>query len=299
MTDTQAEYCVICSDELTLKNVVNSICGHQQCKDCFWRWAKTSNQCPFCRADMIPRDRKKELEMKNMLERRLEVLNELDSLYSEELTITDSLKQKKIRLKSMEQQHQNLRCKIYKKTNILERINEWENDPELAMNTWKTDNERYMAMKKERDRNIENNNIRLQFVNCLNEFEEKWRKEKNIKIIRGTSKKHNQAPILNLNINPVSKPWVSVRGEFETMDRNLCQSPSYFTNTFDTIGMSNSTELSTLADGLFSPPPDNNAYGNILSYDTIFPNIPNSISRVSVRRRRRVNPNTRRMVLLR
>ena len=52
MTDTQAAYCVICSDELTLKNVVNSICGHQQCKDCFWRWAKTSNQCPFCRKDL-------------------------------------------------------------------------------------------------------------------------------------------------------------------------------------------------------------------------------------------------------
>ena len=83
------------------------------------------------------------------------------------------------------------------------------------------------------------------------------------------------------------------------MDRNLCQSPSYFTNTFDTIGMSNSTELSTLADSLFSPPPFNNTYGNILSYDTIFPNIPGYISRVSVRRRRRVNPNTRRMVLLR
>ena len=298
MTDTLVEYCVICSDELTIKNVVNSNCGHQQCKDCFWKWASTSNQCPFCRADMIPRDRKKELEMKNMLERRLEVLNELDSLYSDELTITDILKQKKIRLKSMEQQCKYVCCKIYKKTNILERINEWENDPELAMNTWKTDNERYIAMKKERGHNIENNNIRLQFVNCLNEFEEKWRKEKNIKIIRGSSSKHNQVPILNLNINHVSKPWASVHGEFEAVGRNLCQSPSYFTNTFDTIGMSNSTELSTLADGLFSQLPDNNNYGNILSYDTILNN-PGYISRVSVRRRRRVDPNTQRMVLLR
>ena len=43
MTDN----CLICSEELTIKNIVNPECGHSTCKDCFWKWTKDKNTCPF------------------------------------------------------------------------------------------------------------------------------------------------------------------------------------------------------------------------------------------------------------
>ena len=45
--------CSICCGELTVKNIVNPECGHATCKDCFWRWAKDKNSCPFCRTNLL------------------------------------------------------------------------------------------------------------------------------------------------------------------------------------------------------------------------------------------------------
>ena len=52
MVDT----CLICSEELTLKNIVNPECGHSTCKDCFWKWTKQKNSCPFCRKSLLCND---------------------------------------------------------------------------------------------------------------------------------------------------------------------------------------------------------------------------------------------------
>ena len=49
------DICLICSEELTIKNIVNPECGHSTCKDCFWKWVNDhkKNDCPMCRADII------------------------------------------------------------------------------------------------------------------------------------------------------------------------------------------------------------------------------------------------------
>ena len=44
--------CCICSDELTLKNLVTTECNHQFCSDCFWKLIKTKNSCPCCRKSL-------------------------------------------------------------------------------------------------------------------------------------------------------------------------------------------------------------------------------------------------------
>ena len=58
-------------------------CYLQKLLHCFWKWAEKNDTCPFCREKLIPRDRKKELEMTNLLERRNEITNSLENLYND------------------------------------------------------------------------------------------------------------------------------------------------------------------------------------------------------------------------
>ena len=72
--------CPICYDPLNMNTIVNSLCGHSFCNVCFWKSAESSNKCPLCRQDLIPRDRDQELEMRNSL---FEAYDNLDDLYEE------------------------------------------------------------------------------------------------------------------------------------------------------------------------------------------------------------------------
>ena len=201
MNNPNQEYCGICNSELTIKNVVNIKCGHQQCLDCFWKWAETSNACPFCRADMISRDREKELEVKNMCDRRLEILSELDQLYTEDLELRNVINKNKTLVIILEKRKKELTCQIYMKKNITKRIVEWENDPERTMNKWKQEQDRFKTLTVSRDKIIENNAIRLKMKDCMDEYASLK------KVTRGTSKKYGQRPILNFNTNPIPRPW--------------------------------------------------------------------------------------------
>ena len=48
--------CSICTEDLTIKNIINTECNHPTCKSCFWRWAKDKNTCPFCREHLLKND---------------------------------------------------------------------------------------------------------------------------------------------------------------------------------------------------------------------------------------------------
>ena len=217
---TKPEHCAICSDELTIKNVVNALCGHQQCKTCFWKWSETSNSCPFCRADMIPRDRSGELEIKNMIERRRETMMQLDSLYDEERDVNERLNQKQRRLMILKKKIKELNCKIYQNNGILERICEWEENPGLAMTTWQQEYDKYLKSKKNLTNALENNAIRMKMCSCLREMN-----QKNPNLIRGLSNKYGSLPILNNNVNPVPRPWLESRANMIEIMRSQMQSP--------------------------------------------------------------------------
>ena len=75
--------CPICSDVITFKTAVNPLCGHTHCQTCFWKWARKSNSCPFCRQDLIARDREKELEVESLIERRHEMRENLEEMFNE------------------------------------------------------------------------------------------------------------------------------------------------------------------------------------------------------------------------
>ena len=89
--------CLICCEELTLKNIVNPECGHASCKDCFWKWTKEKNSCPFCRKSLLHND--EELEdiqhMRGLLEHRTRIVRQVEEAYQE----NDELHRKKGDLK--------------------------------------------------------------------------------------------------------------------------------------------------------------------------------------------------------
>lgn len=77
------ENCLICNKILTIGNSVTPMCKHTHCYECFWKWAEKNDTCPFCRKKLIPRNREKELEMLNLIERRSEIRVSLENLYNE------------------------------------------------------------------------------------------------------------------------------------------------------------------------------------------------------------------------
>ena len=91
------ELCLICSEELTIKNIVNPECGHSSCKDCFWKWTKQKNSCPFCRKSLLHDD--KELQdiqhMRGLLEHKTRIIREIEDGYDE----NDKLQRKKQEIK--------------------------------------------------------------------------------------------------------------------------------------------------------------------------------------------------------
>ena len=92
-----ADTCLICSEELTLKNIVNPECGHSTCKDCFWKWTKQKNSCPFCRKSLLcDNDELKDIQhMRGLLEHRTRIVRQVEEAYQE----NDELHRKKQGLK--------------------------------------------------------------------------------------------------------------------------------------------------------------------------------------------------------
>lgn len=77
--------CSICCTELTIKNIVNPECGHSTCKDCFWRWAKDKNTCPFCRTYLLKNDTEAQdiQQMRSLLEHRTRIVRQVEASYEE------------------------------------------------------------------------------------------------------------------------------------------------------------------------------------------------------------------------
>jgi hypothetical protein len=93
----EALACSICCEELTVKNIVNPECGHATCKECFWRWAKDKNTCPFCRTNLLKNTQEaKDIQnMRELLEHRTQIVRQVEEAYEEK----DALKARMVRIR--------------------------------------------------------------------------------------------------------------------------------------------------------------------------------------------------------
>ena len=97
VVEEEEALCSICCGELTVKNIVNPECGHATCKDCFWRWAKDKNSCPFCRTNLLKNTEEAQeiQQMRSLLEHRTRIIRQVESAYDEEDRIKASLRRLK------------------------------------------------------------------------------------------------------------------------------------------------------------------------------------------------------------
>ena len=91
--------CSICCGALTVKNIVNPECGHATCKECFWRWAKDKNSCPFCRTSLLKNDEEAQdiQQMRNLLEHRTRIVRQVEAAYDEEDRIKGTIRRLNIK----------------------------------------------------------------------------------------------------------------------------------------------------------------------------------------------------------
>jgi len=89
--------CLLCTEPLTMKNVINTNCCTMPCcKNCFFRWTKAKNTCPCCRANIFCNsDENKEImHLKELLSHRARIVRQVEESYDE----LDVLRAKKRRV---------------------------------------------------------------------------------------------------------------------------------------------------------------------------------------------------------
>ena len=93
--DNEPKQCCMCIEDLTMENIVTTECDHQFCKDCFWKWIKTKNSCPFCRKSLLKTDeeQKEQEHMRQMLDMRASVVRDIEEGYDERDGIRSSIAQ--------------------------------------------------------------------------------------------------------------------------------------------------------------------------------------------------------------
>ena len=89
--DDSLPTCTITQEKIDYKDCVKTSCGHYFSCEEFWEWTKQSNKCPNCREELIKRDRSEELELKNLLDRRREIREQVREAYEELDTIKRKL----------------------------------------------------------------------------------------------------------------------------------------------------------------------------------------------------------------
>jgi len=92
--DDSLPTCTITQEKIDYKDCVKTSCGHYFSCEEFWQWTKQSNKCPNCREELIQRDRSEELALKNLLDRRREIREQVRDAYEE----LDNVRAKKRRL---------------------------------------------------------------------------------------------------------------------------------------------------------------------------------------------------------
>ena len=138
--------CTICLNTISTKDSVKTKCGHCFCSECFWTWCDKSNKCPNCRSDIIQRDRSKELEMKNLFERRNEIINQIREAYEEYDFLKNKEKEILKFIKSIEKKIILMNIKYYDLKYKIENNKNTVNE----INLYQQDNKRWIKIQKKK-----------------------------------------------------------------------------------------------------------------------------------------------------
>ena len=168
----EPKQCCMCVEDLTMENIVTTECNHQFCKDCFWRWIKTKNSCPFCRKSLLKTDeeQKEQEHMRQMLEMRGRVIRDIEEGYEERDGLRASIHQLKGR-------NERLTRAQHTMSNI---CNEKENDA-IELQVKIINLQRRLKILEQNNIEITKFNSQLNKKNMLRELKEKGKLDFSLK----------------------------------------------------------------------------------------------------------------------
>jgi hypothetical protein len=110
--------CLLCTEPLTIKNVINTNCCKMPCcKDCFFRWTKVKNTCPCCRANIFcnSEENKEIMHLKELLSHRSRIVRQVEQSYDE----LDRIRSKK---RSIDRERNNIKQAINNEKGKLQKL---------------------------------------------------------------------------------------------------------------------------------------------------------------------------------
>lgn len=147
--------CTICMEDISNDKIVTTRCNHHFCQECFWNWCKINNTCPNCREELMDKDRKAELELINLLDRRKEIRNQVQELYEECDDVTHDISDNKKVLKKLQKKihdkedyYEQIQDELFECKQELDELRAYIKDPEKTRKL--IDKRRKNALKRKR-----------------------------------------------------------------------------------------------------------------------------------------------------
>jgi len=139
--------CAICTENLEIKNTVNTECNHQFCKNCFWKWIKGKNTCPFCRKSILYNSKEFEdlRNLRELLEHRSTIIKQVEKAYETKDRL-DKHNSYSLKLRIM------LDKKLISSAKTLDAFNHIQNHPWQAINMFKNILKNILIKKEEEAR---------------------------------------------------------------------------------------------------------------------------------------------------
>ena len=125
--------CSICMENIPDNKMVTTRCNHHFCNDCFWKWCEKNNTCPNCRADLMDKNREQELNMKNLLERRDEIMEQVQEYYEESDKMQDLIDNKLQQYNKLQNNYHQIEDELYELKDEVKEVRMYRKNPKKAM----------------------------------------------------------------------------------------------------------------------------------------------------------------------
>lgn len=125
--------CTICMENIPHNKTVTTRCNHHFCNDCFWKWCSKNNTCPNCRTELMDKNREEELNMKNLLERRDEIIDQVEEYYEESDRLKRLIKRRQHCYEKISDKYNQLENELYELHQEANEVFLYKRNPKKAM----------------------------------------------------------------------------------------------------------------------------------------------------------------------
>lgn len=125
--------CSVCMENIPHNKMVTTRCNHHFCNDCFWKWCEKNNTCPNCRADLMEKNREQELNMKNLLERRDEIMEQVQEYYEESDKMQELIDNKLHQYNKLQDDYHQIEDELYELKDEVKEVRMYRKNPKKAM----------------------------------------------------------------------------------------------------------------------------------------------------------------------